>query len=102
MPTPREIVIENKISGPGGEAEAAGWLVRKMQYVGRRGCPDRWHFRDGVIVIIEYKKRGEKPDGLQQKEHDRLRGHGFRVYTVCEEDEARKLLGLGIYGARQV
>lgn len=97
MPTPREIVLENQISGPGGEAEAAGWLCRKMQYIGRRACPDRWHFRKGVIVIIEYKRIGCKPDGLQDKEHSRLRNAGFKVHVCYTEDEARRALKLGIY-----
>jgi hypothetical protein len=41
----KEIVLENDIVG---EAEEAGYLVRKMQYVGRRACPDRWFLRDGA------------------------------------------------------
>jgi hypothetical protein len=96
--TPREIVVENDISGPGGEAEKEGWLCYKMQFVGRRGCPDRWHFRRREVVIIEYKKRGERPDGLQRKTHDRLRGQGFEVHVCDNHDDARRALKLGIYG----
>lgn len=93
----REWVIENDISGPDGEAEKAGWLVHKMQFIGKRGCPDRWHFRGGQVVIIEYKKRGEKPDGVQVKRHNELRQAGFKVHVVCEHDDARRLLKLGAY-----
>lgn len=99
MPVQKEVVLENDISGPGGEAEQAGWLVYKMQFVGRRGCPDRWHFRRDheKPVIIEYKKRGEKPDGLQVKTHDRLRSQGFKVHIVDTHDDARRILKLGPY-----
>jgi len=98
MPAQKEIVVEEDISGPGGEAEQAGWLVHKMQIIGKRGCPDRWHFRAGVLVIIEYKKRGKNQDGIQVKRADELRGHGFQVHVVRTHEEARKLLRLGIYG----
>jgi len=95
----REWVVENDISGPDGEAERAGWLVWKMQIIGKRGCPDRWHFRRDhpKPVIIEYKKRGEKPDGIQRKRHDELRGQGYEVHVVVDHDHARKLLKLGAH-----
>jgi len=93
----REAVVEADISGPEGEAVKAGWKVYKMQFIGKRGCPDRWHFRRGVLVIIEYKKIGEKPDGIQMRRHDELRGQGFEVHVVRDHDHARKLLRLGDY-----
>lgn len=90
----KEIVVEIDICD---EAEKDGWLVRKLQYVGRRGAPDRMFVKAGRIVFIEFKKLGENPDGLQQREHDRLRGRGIIVHVVRRHDEARKILGLGIY-----
>lgn len=91
----REIVLENDIVD---EAEEAGYYVRKVQYFGRRGAPDRWFKRvDTDWILIEFKKRGEKPDGLQQREHDKLRGAGQRVHVVDNHDDARRILKLGIY-----
>lgn len=91
----KEIVLEEDITA---EAEAAGWLVYKMQFIGRRGCPDRWFFRQGELVIIEFKRRGETPDGLQRKTHDRFRGQGFKVHVIDNHDDARRVLGLGGHG----
>ncbi len=90
-------VVENDISGPQGEAVKAGWLVWKMQIVGRRGCMDRWHFRDGVLVIIEYKKVGKDMSANQVKRKEELQRAGFRVHTVDNHDRARKLLRIGRY-----
>lgn len=75
----REIVVEEKVCE---FAEKQGWLVRKMVYAGRRGCPDRWFFRGGKIVIIEFKRAGKEPDGLQKREHQKLRDHGIRVHVI--------------------
>jgi len=93
----KECVIEEDISGPEGEAVKAGWVVWKMVIVGRRGCPDRWHFRRGELVIIEYKRKGKEPDGVQTKRHNEIRSQGFKVHIVERHDHARKLLRLGEY-----
>lgn len=92
----KEIVLELDIVK---EAEDDGWLVRKLQYVGRRGAPDRMFVKRGRIVFIEFKRKGEQPDGLQRREHDRLRGQGIQVHVIDNHDDARKLLKLGIYAA---
>lgn len=63
-------------------AESRGWLVRKVLYAGRRGAPDRWFFKGGQLILVEFKRPGRKPDGQQQREHDRLRGAGFPVYII--------------------
>lgn len=63
-------------------AEAHGWLARKAVYSGRRGSPDRWFFRNGKLVLVEFKRPGETPDGLQVKEHKALKDHGFPVLVI--------------------
>lgn len=90
----KELVVELDISGPGGEAEQDGWLVYKMQIVGHRGCPDRWHLKKGRWVIIEYKKIGEEPDGLQKKRIREMREHGHEVHVCDTHAQARDVLGL--------
>lgn len=85
----REIVVEEKIVE---FAEKQGWLVRKMVYAGRRGCPDRWFFRNGKIVIIEFKKPGKEPDGLQAREIKKLREHGIRVHVIDNIADGCELL----------
>jgi hypothetical protein len=69
-------------------AENNGWLVRKMTYVGRRGCPDRFFFGFGKVVIIEFKKPGEMLDAHQRKEHARLETAGVHPHVHCTFDGA--------------
>jgi len=74
-------------------AEQNGWLVRKMQYPGRRGCPDRFFFRDGYLVIIEFKRPGKKTaDPIQVREHKRYADAGWPVHVVNNRDEAKRIL----------
>lgn len=64
------------------DATARGWINRKMAYPGRRGCPDRWFFKDGDMVVVEFKA----PDGalspIQTREIRRLRHAGLTVHVV--------------------
>jgi hypothetical protein len=74
-------------------AEGEGWLVRKMQYVGRRGCPDRFFFRDGQLVMIEFKRPGRNAaDPLQAREHKRYAAAGWKVHLVNDRDHAKRIL----------
>lgn len=81
-------------------AEGAGWLVRKMQYPGRRGAPDRmfvkfWHeWQRARIVFIEFKRPGGKVRGIQSKEHERLRERGAEIYVVDSVARAKEILGI--------
>lgn len=93
----KEIVLEEDISGPGGEAEQAGYLVHKLIIAGKRGSPDRWHFRRGILVIIEYKKVGEHLSGNQVKRIKELREAGFTVHVCETHEEARRALKIGPY-----
>lgn len=66
-------------------AENHGWLVRKMQYVGRRGCPDRFFFGFGHIVMIEFKRRSDVSlDSHQIREHRRLRKAGLEPFVAWD------------------
>lgn len=70
-----------------------GWLVRKMVYPGRRGCPDRWFFKGGRLVIIEFKRPDDgKLSGNQSRERLRFRKAGFTVHVVDDRDTACMLL----------
>jgi hypothetical protein len=75
----RESEIEQKVCE---HAERAGWLVRKVVYAGRRGAPDRWIFKDGRLVLVEFKRPGRLLDAHQQREHERLAKAGFTVHVV--------------------
>ena len=80
------------------QAKKRGCEVRKVQWVGRRGAPDRVVFgtqdgianEEGVVVVtsinratwVELKAPGEKPTTIQKREHARLRAFGERVRVV--------------------
>lgn len=73
-------------------AEAHGWLHRKVVYAGRRGAPDDWFFKGGKLLPVEFKKRGEAPDGHQKREHERLAAAGFPVPVIDNVDDFRKIV----------
>lgn len=68
-------------------AEAGGWIVRKLQWVGRRAGPDRFFAKDGRIVLVEFKRPGEEPGPLQFREHRRLRKAGIEVHVIDSVEE---------------
>ena len=54
---PRPAVLEADVEDAVVEwAENNDWLVRKMRFIGRRGCPDRYFYGYGHIVMIEFKR----------------------------------------------
>ena len=87
-----EIEVESKVCAL---AEAAGWIVRKVKWVGRRGAPDRFFVCDGRIVLIEFKrpKKG-KLSAIQAREVARLRRAGVECYVVNSIPLGKIALGL--------
>jgi hypothetical protein len=75
----KEIYIEEKVCE---FAKWAGWLVRKLQRIGRLGAPDRFFARGGRIVLVEFKQLGLKPEPHQEREIARLMDAGVEVYVV--------------------
>lgn len=76
------------------KAEAAGWLVRKLKWIGRRGGPDRFFAKDGRLVLIEFKKPGETAKAGQGKELERLRQAGLEVHQCDNHLAALRILGV--------
>lgn len=96
-PTPKRgvTVIESPLEDFAcAEAEKAGWLVRKLQWVGRRNAPDRFFAKDGRVVLIEFKRPGGQPRPGQEKEIARLRGAGVEVYACDNPLAALNHLGV--------
>lgn len=87
-----EIEVESKVCAL---AERAGWLVRKVKWIGRRGAPDRMFVRRGRIVLIEFKrpKKGQL-HALQDREIARLRRAGAECYVVNSVHFGKIALGL--------
>lgn len=85
----REKYVETKVCE---HAKKLGWLVRKAQWIGRNGCPDRFFFRDGLLVIIEFKRPGGGAlSDWQKKEIAELGAQGFRVHVVHEVDHGKAI-----------
>lgn len=75
--------LEKDVEGAVSEyAKSKGWLTRKWTSPGHDGVPDRLFFRDGRVVIIEFKRPGEEPRPNQLKEHRELMDHGHIVYVI--------------------
>lgn len=75
------MMLESVVEGDAVElAEARGWLQRKVKYQGRHGAPDRWFFKAGVVLIVEFKRPGGRRPIHQRRELDRLRAEGFEAH----------------------
>lgn len=76
-------------------AEARGWLVRKMSWIGRRNAPDRFFaHEDHGVVLVEFKRPKNPADRItQDREIDRLRKAGVRVEKVYTVEVGDALFG---------
>lgn len=76
------------------KAEAAGYFVRKVQWLGRRGAPDRLFIRDGVHVWIEFKDGAKPPSDLQLRNRRHMREAGAEVHVVGTVKHGLEVLGI--------
>lgn len=86
-----EQYLVNRVKMLGGE-------VRKVQWIGRRGAPDRLVMmpvndrgRD-TTIWVEVKAPGEKAKPHQLREHERMRKMGQRVEVVDTFDAVDEIL----------
>ena len=103
---PRERDIEKHLVQ---RVKALGGEVRKVQWIGRRGAPDRLvmlpssanfaiplgqpgAFRAAVSCWVELKAPGEKPTTGQLREHARMREMGQRVVVIDSIEGVEELL----------
>ena len=94
----REVAVENPVVY---RAERAGFYVRKVAWVGRRGAPDRLFARkDRGQVYIEFKRPGEAPRSDQIREHQKMREAGIEVHVCDSVEDALIILGLSNGGPR--
>lgn len=89
-------------------AKAVGGEVRKVQWIGRHGAPDRlvmlparrlssgidcaWCNPLGVAIWVELKAPGVKPKPHQLREHARMRAMGQRVEVIDSIEDVEELL----------
>ncbi len=85
--------------------KALGGEVRKVQWVGRRGAPDRlvmlslavWEERGigaglDACIWVELKAPGVAPEAYQLREHARMRKMGQRVVVIDSIEAVEELL----------
>lgn len=74
--------------------KAAGGEIRKAQWIGHNGAPDRFVMLDGGRSFwVELKAPGKKPESHQAREHDRMRAKGQLVFVVDSIPGVDSLLG---------
>lgn len=79
--------------------KAMGGEVRKVQWIGRIGAPDRLIMMRslalgiGFTVWVELKAPGAKPRPSQLREHERMRAMGQRVVVIDSLEGVEELLG---------
>ena len=87
IPEPLERVAVKRVKELGGEA-------RKVQWIGRRGAPDRvvmLPWGSGRTVWVELKATGVKPEPHQVREHNRMRAMGHDVVVIDSIDGVEAL-----------
>jgi hypothetical protein len=73
--------------------KAAGGEVRKAQWIGRRGAPDRRVLLPGrPPVWVELKAPGVAPEAHQIREHNRMRRLGELVEVINSIEGVEGLL----------
>jgi hypothetical protein len=75
------------------KVDEAGGMTRKASWIGRRGAPDRVVFLPGgVVVWVELKAPGKKPDPHQAREHFRLAQMEQRVLVIDSKEQVDEFL----------
>ena len=73
--------------------QAMGGEVRKAEWIGRRGAPDRRVMLPGRLPVwVELKAPGVKPEAHQIREHNRMRRLGELVEVVDSLAAVEELL----------
>ncbi len=102
----RESTIEKHLVK---RVKALGGEVRKVQWIGRRGAPDRLVMlpvfgpatrldqpprvvRSGRTIWVELKATGVAPEDYQLREHKRMRKMGQRVVVIDSIEGVEELL----------
>jgi hypothetical protein len=82
-----ELYLVKRIQALGGEC-------RKVQWIGRRGAPDRFcMFPDRSSAWVELKRPGGKLEAHQAHEHTRMISLGQTVLTLDTREKIDGWLG---------
>jgi hypothetical protein len=86
----REREIERKLVQA---VRVMGGIALKIVSPGFDGMPDRLIlFPGGRAAFAEIKKYGMKPRPMQLQRHGMLRGLGFKVFVIDDEEQIKTIL----------
>ncbi len=72
-----------------------GGEIRKVQWIGRNGAPDRLvMLPDGRLLWVELKAPGKTPSAVQLREHAKMARCGQHVHVVDSKDGVDEVLGV--------
>ena len=80
-----EMYLTDRVKAEGGE-------IRKVQWIGRRGAPDRRVMLPGLQCWVELKAPDGKLEPHQVREIQRMRENGEDVRVIRTPDEVDQLI----------
>lgn len=85
--------LESSVEAKGCEyAFKRGWFEAKLTSPSANGWPDRFYARDGVIILVEWKRDEDtEPSPQQSLRHTQLRKYGVRVEVIGSMRKAREV-----------
>lgn len=80
-------------------AEKLGFETRKIAYINRTACPDRLIYGYGEVFFIEFKAPGKIPRADQDREINRMKEKGVRVFVVDNIDYGKTIIEGALHSA---
>lgn len=74
------------------EIKKLGYLIRKTQFIGVVGCPDRLIMTPAITVWIETKAPDKAPKPHQARQHDLMRQNGQIVEIIDSKEGVDRLI----------
>ncbi len=84
----RESYIEKKVCE---YAKSLDWFCKKWKSPSHRGVPDRICFKNGRVILIEFKAPGKKPTPFQKRIHEKFLEKGQKVEVIDNIEQGKQL-----------
>lgn len=88
-----ESIIQNRIKT---FLEKQGWYVVKCITMSKNGFPDLLCFRNGLSLLVEVKRKGEKARALQEYRIKELKLFGVNAHCVDSIEQLKEISGVKI------
>lgn len=79
-------------------AELEGIFQRKVEWISRNGCPDRYGACLGRTAYIEFKSEYGELEGHQENEIERMREAGITVFVASNRAEVDLIIQWFLHG----